>query len=457
MLPHTYSATLGCCSRSCFLLGARALRAVAAITRWLVAAGAAPALALLTRPEFAPPLPSAGCVWLVCACGARPRRSPRGALVRGAGAGDPGRGLRRLPPAVSPHTLLSSRTSTRATSSRRRATRSCELRAPLTLASFAELGGARALRASASRSLVLVARLLERARACARALPVALSPSARSCSRRSRCATRRRSATASSSRTAGSRPARLAAAVVLVVRAAARRQEWSPLAQIALALTVALAVLAATRYAAFFIARLRARRWPSTRSRSRRLPRTAAPGRAGTRTSRRSLSARPGSPSSPPPAGADAQGRAARVARRSAAPAARSRRRPAEAARLPARARARSSAQRPGEPILLAPQLTWLYTCPSGSDPLPELSLLPGALPTPPTSSAAIAELERGAGSPRRHRHRIRSPSTATRRSARRSTAGSPAGSAATSHAYGASSGGTADSPQTRHLVEEGS
>ena len=36
-----------------------------------------------------------------------------------------------------------------------------------------------------------------------------------------------------------------------------------------------------------------------------------------------------------------------------------------------------------GESILLAPQLTWLYPMTERGDPLPELSLLPGTLPTP--------------------------------------------------------------------------
>jgi hypothetical protein len=48
-----------------------------------------------------------------------------------------------------------------------------------------------------------------------------------------------------------------------------------------------------------------------------------------------------------------------------------------------------------GRPILAAPQLTWLYTVSGRSDPLPELSLLPGALATPNDERAAIAQLQR--------------------------------------------------------------
>lgn len=48
---------------------------------------------------------------------------------------------------------------------------------------------------------------------------------------------------------------------------------------------------------------------------------------------------------------------------------------------------------KPGDPVLLAPQLTALYTLSGRTDPLPELSLLPGALPTPASEEAAIARM----------------------------------------------------------------
>ncbi len=49
----------------------------------------------------------------------------------------------------------------------------------------------------------------------------------------------------------------------------------------------------------------------------------------------------------------------------------------------------------PGERILLAPQLTGLYTLSGREDPLPQISLLPGALPTEQDERAAIAALDR--------------------------------------------------------------
>jgi hypothetical protein len=48
---------------------------------------------------------------------------------------------------------------------------------------------------------------------------------------------------------------------------------------------------------------------------------------------------------------------------------------------------------RPGDPVLLAPQLTALYTIADRADPLPEISLLPGALATPADEDAAIERL----------------------------------------------------------------
>ncbi|WCB95825.1 hypothetical protein DSM104299_04576 [Baekduia alba] len=45
---------------------------------------------------------------------------------------------------------------------------------------------------------------------------------------------------------------------------------------------------------------------------------------------------------------------------------------------------------RPGEPVLFAPQMSALYTIADRTDPLPTISLLPGALPAPADETAAI-------------------------------------------------------------------
>jgi hypothetical protein len=50
---------------------------------------------------------------------------------------------------------------------------------------------------------------------------------------------------------------------------------------------------------------------------------------------------------------------------------------------------------RPGDSILVAPQLTALYTLSERSDPLPQISLVPGALASPGAEVAAIRALKR--------------------------------------------------------------
>ena len=53
------------------------------------------------------------------------------------------------------------------------------------------------------------------------------------------------------------------------------------------------------------------------------------------------------------------------------------------------------SGSRPGDAVFIAPQLTALYTLTGREDPLPELSLVPGALAAPGAERQAIATLER--------------------------------------------------------------
>jgi len=48
---------------------------------------------------------------------------------------------------------------------------------------------------------------------------------------------------------------------------------------------------------------------------------------------------------------------------------------------------------RPGDPVLLAPQMSALYTIADRTDPLPAISLLPGTLPGPADEQAAIARM----------------------------------------------------------------
>lgn len=68
--------------------------------------------------------------------------------------------------------------------------------------------------------------------------------------------------------------------------------------------------------------------------------------------------------------------------------------RPADGILLQRVATAIEQRTRPGEPILLAPQLTALYTLTGRTDPLPQISLMPGALPTMSDELSAIARLQ---------------------------------------------------------------
>lgn len=67
--------------------------------------------------------------------------------------------------------------------------------------------------------------------------------------------------------------------------------------------------------------------------------------------------------------------------------------RPAEAAALQQALDAIAEHTRPGEPVLLAPQMTALYVMADRENPLPQLSLLPGALATAADEDEAIARM----------------------------------------------------------------
>jgi hypothetical protein len=67
--------------------------------------------------------------------------------------------------------------------------------------------------------------------------------------------------------------------------------------------------------------------------------------------------------------------------------------RPAEAAALQQALTTIERVTRPGEPVLLAPQMTSLYVMADRSDPLPQLSLLPGALATTADEDRAIEQM----------------------------------------------------------------
>lgn len=67
--------------------------------------------------------------------------------------------------------------------------------------------------------------------------------------------------------------------------------------------------------------------------------------------------------------------------------------RPADAAALQQAVTTIERLTRPGEPVLLAPQMTSLYVMADVRNPLPQLSLLPGTLATPTDEERAIARM----------------------------------------------------------------
>ena len=216
---------------------------------------------------------------------------------------------------------------------------------------------------------------------------------------------------------------------------------WSADAQLTLASTVVLAVLASTHLQRVLPALRRLADGRVLRAVRARAARAPAPRRARPRPRGGRWSARRGSPSSSPPATAltlsDAKDETARCTARRLDPAPAS-----DAAAFQGAVDAIAANTRPGEPILAAPMLTGLYVLAERAEPAPrDRRCCPAA--TPPADEQRCDRASR----------RGRRPAGVTRPtpwsgygqtpSATRSTASSAAGSAATSRACG-HSGGTA-------------
>jgi hypothetical protein len=184
------------------------------------------------------------------------------------------------------------------------------------------------------------------------------------------------------------------AVVVLVIRFRRRSGEWTPAEQSTLAATAALAALAATGYAAFFV------HTPEPQMAAFALP-LAAPLLA--RLHLAELARVPAAAllgalwlAFLAAAGAGLTLKDARAESVSVHGAG------GAIAETPAEARLYQSAldviaarTNPGDPILVAPLMTGLYPLSGRESPLPEISLLPGALPTRADERAAIARLEK--------------------------------------------------------------
>ena len=422
VLPHTYSATLAVLMTLGFLLALHRAEATAR-DRWLVAAGVLAGLAALTRPEFAAAVLVGGALWLWAR--------------RQAGAG----GLRTaglliapalLVPAVvygafltaiSPHRLLFDNLYPVA---QLHAAGNAVLRidAPLTSESFLVLGLRLCLYAAGVALLLLIARAIE-APGTARkvAMPVLVAGGAAAVAF---SVLRSETLRYGLEFAYGWIPAGAALATILLAYRVRRSRSASD--SVALACAAVLTVLAAKSYGGFFLHASRAqaavyaapfaavllvRLHLSELGRSRAAFVLGAAWLAFLAAAGAGLALK------------DARAESGLVSGPGGTLAAT----PSDAAVYQSAVSWITSRTRPGEAILLAPQLTALYTLSGRQDPLTQLSVLPGALPTARSQTDAIARLGAGAGFGSRSSIAVLSRNTGRGPSGSRSTARSPPGS----------------------------
>jgi hypothetical protein len=381
VLPHSSGATLGILS----ILGALlAFERFAASPRdgWLLAAGFAAGLSTLTKPEFALSAFAACALWLAL------RRSARElALVAGPALAVPALVYGAFLTSVSVHRLLFENLDPRDFLQAAGNTM-LHARAPFTASSFVALGAKLALYAAGTLVLVAAARKLhDRPRLTAAVLSgVAVVAAAASVANPE--ALRHGLLYAW-----GWIPAGAAVALVVAFR---RRRSADARQQFELAALAALVVLAGTTYAAFyatstaaqmaiyalplaapFLARIHLVELARTRE-ARLLGALwlSALALAGTGLVLKDARAETGTVRGPGGALRDT---------------------PANAAAYQGALDWIERSTKPGEPILLAPQMTWLYELSGRANPLPEVSLLPGALAGGGRERRALGRLE-GAG-----------------------------------------------------------
>ena len=387
--PHTHSATLALLLTLLFLLAMNRF-SVTGSRGWLGAAGTCAGLASLTRPEFAAAVLLGGAVWLW----ARRRSGVAGGrevLVFAAPAvAIPAAVYGAFLLAVSPHRLLFENLYPR-DFYHAAASTMLKARAPLTLSSFVQLGGKLVLYVAAFGAAILLVRAVERrprlhiaaAAACVGgALLVAVAAFADPEALRHGLKF-----------AYGWIPAGAAVAAVLLLRQAWKTRSRDGSEHLELSGTVVLAVVAAATYAAFyihaffpqmavyalplaavFLATLHLRRLAISRG-------TALLGVAWLTflaAAGIGLTAKDAHVES-----ATVQGPGGSIAAT-----------PEQAAVYEDTLGWIERSTTPHAKILLAPQLTWLYAISERRNPLPELSLLPGALASPGTESAAIRRLE---------------------------------------------------------------
>lgn len=389
VLPHTYSAPFGVLASLCFLL-ALSRRALGRGERWLAVAGTAAGLAALTRPEFAVAAAGAAVGWLVQRTRAGEGRR-EAALLLGPALALPAVVYGAFMTAVPPSRLLFDDLYPRA---QLHAAGNAVLRlhAPLTPASFAELVLRLALYAAGAAVLVLASSLLDHRRrfrgvaaAAAASAGVVVAVGA---------VLRPETARYWLEFVYGWIPAGAAAALTIAVWRVTRGRRGGPLAGVELAGLALLTLLAAKDYGAFFF--LSPRPQPAV---------YAAPlaavflARLHLVTLARSQHAFVlGAAWLAIVAGVcvgltlkDAQAKSATVRGSGGA----LRTTPSDAAAYRAALRWIAAGSAPGDAVLVLPQDTALYSLSGRTDPVPQISLLPGALASLEDERAVIRRLER--------------------------------------------------------------
>jgi hypothetical protein len=391
VMPHSESASLAILGCLCFLIGIASYVRGGSL-RWLVVAGVAAGVTALTRPEFELAVIVGGVTWLVVR---RRRNLPtlrQAFALVGPALGIPlvvyGAFLTR----ISLHRLVYDNLYPVDTlrSGGRTILRS---HAPLTAGSFASLGGKLVLYAAGCVLLVFVAGRLDRRSRLGRILIGALLVGALV------------AAVAATAKPETVRyylqyaygwiPAGIGiAAVSLLVLAIRRERPWNSVEQVEVAGAALFAVLAAKTYADFLLY-----------SHIPQLAIYAAPfaalflvrlhlGYLGRFPHAATLGAAWLAALALIGVGLmvkDARAESATVR----GPGGVLKASPEDAALFQPAVRWLDAHTRRGEPVLLAPQLTSLYVIADRTDPLPQISLIPGALPKPADERAAIARLER--------------------------------------------------------------
>ena len=394
VLPHAYSAPLGVALSLAFLF-ALARYALSASRHALILAGVFAGLTTLTRPEFTLAVFAAAAVWLAVRVWRKADDSVATVLWFAAPAfAIPVAVYGALLTVVPPKRLLFENLYPVETL-KAAGNAILKIHAPMTAMSFVDLAVKVVLYAAGSVSLVLLAWVLARpsalqrpmlGAACAMGVLIAVVAGFR-------LETVRYGLTF----VYGWIPAGSACfALVCLLRSCRARIPWTPAAQLQLVMTIVLAALAVKTYAAFFVY-----------STVPQYAVYAAPFAAAflvhfhlVEISRNPTARTIGALWLAFLASAgigltwkDARAESATVVGPGGAIALR----PKDAAVYQAALSSILAHTRSGEPILLAPQLTMLYVVTGRTNPLPQLSLLPGALPAEFDERAAIARLESSA------------------------------------------------------------